>query len=79
MCWVYNNAIVTIIAAAGADSSFGLPGISKTPRNTQPAADLGTLKLVSTLTSYETYVAFTKWISRGWTYQEGTCFNDYLV
>jgi hypothetical protein len=35
---IYQNAEVTIIAAAGSDSKYGLPGVGKRHRDPQPSA-----------------------------------------
>jgi hypothetical protein len=68
---VYQNAWVTIVAAAGQDATFGLPGVDIRPRLPQPSAKIGDKLLVSTLPELKVVLKFSKWITRGWTYQEG--------
>ena len=62
---VYQNAELTIIAAAGHDASFGLLGISTRPRVQKPSLRLGNLQLASTLTDPKTHLQASKWIQRG--------------
>ncbi|KAK0661413.1 hypothetical protein DIS24_g2761 [Lasiodiplodia hormozganensis] len=67
---VYNNAQVTIIASAGEDSSFGLPGAGDRPRTRQPAAPINGHWIVSSLPEPQTQIRKARWSTRGWTYQE---------
>lgn len=69
---VYSNAIFTIIAAAGEDSAFGLPGISR-PRSKQPRINLNGQVWLSTLARWDMFVSESKWSTRAWTYQEAIC------
>lgn len=68
---VYQLATVTLIAACGEDASFGLPGISSTPRYKQPAIKINGRTWVSAQITLEERVIGSKWWSRAWTYQEG--------
>ncbi|KAL0939225.1 uncharacterized protein CTRU02_205835 [Colletotrichum truncatum] len=67
---IYENALLTIFASAGADSSAGLPGMHPTPRgSSQLVVEVAPdLKLVSPI-RYQN-IKKSKWESRGWTYQE---------
>jgi len=67
---VYKAAYATIIAATGTDASSGLPGIGRLPRKSQPSAVAGNRQLVSSLPPLSWALKGTKWITRGWTYQE---------
>ena len=67
---VYQNAWVTIVAAAGEDAHFGLPGVGGQRRLHQPSAKIGDEFLVSTLPDLSTVLGATVWATRGWTYQE---------
>ncbi|KAF4429672.1 ankyrin repeat-containing [Fusarium acutatum] len=69
---VYANAEVTLIAAAGKDSSAGLPGVPGRPRNQQPGALVQGHALVSIPPDPSLHVrSNSTWATRGWTYQEG--------
>ena len=68
---VYQSAELTIIAAAGDNADFGLPGISERSRLSQPAVKIGDRQLASTLTDPRKVLLASKWMQRGWTYQEG--------
>lgn len=67
---IYASAEVTIVAAAGEGPDYGLPGVSKTPRRTQPSAVVGKHYLVSSLRTPRDVVMSSKWASRAWTFQE---------
>jgi hypothetical protein len=71
MNFIYRKAQVTLIASAGEDPRYGLPGVSTTPRTPQPAASIQNVELVSILPRPEIAVQRSKWAERGWTYQEG--------
>ena len=66
---VYEQALATILAVTGTDSESGLPGISLA-RRTQPFVQLEMGTLVSTLCHLSHHTGRSKWITRGWTYQE---------
>jgi hypothetical protein len=66
---VYNCATLTIVAADGQNSAFGLPGVSRS-RLIQPSINVGEYDLVSALSNPVRDVRNSKWIGRGWTYQE---------
>lgn len=75
---IYNNSELNIIAAAGEDPSYGLPGIqSRNP--SQPCAQLGDYFLVSTLVDPTHSIQTSKWMSRAWTYQEGVLSRRRLI
>jgi Heterokaryon incompatibility protein (HET) len=67
---IYEGAYATIVACAGSNSSFGLPGVGSTPRKRQPSARVGNQLLVSTLPELSSVLQNTIWATRGWTYQE---------
>jgi len=63
---IYRGAKLTIIAAAGEDPSFGLPGISSAKRTTQPMIRVRGHWLVSSLADPALELRNSKWASRGW-------------
>jgi hypothetical protein len=67
---IYANAVATIIAAAGDDPGYGLSGVNGTLRMPQPQLRLRGHLLASTLPHPSVSVNRTKWVTRGWTYQE---------
>lgn len=75
---IYANARLTIIAAAGENPDYGLPGVRGTFRNSQPSLKV-THFMVSTLPHPRWSVGHSKWASRGWTYQEGLLSKRRLV
>jgi Heterokaryon incompatibility protein (HET) len=68
---IYANAVATIVAAAGADSSIGLPGAGHRPRRCQAQARIGHVVLRSTMPDPKLTIEMSKWMTRAWTYQEG--------
>ncbi|KAI1275901.1 heterokaryon incompatibility protein-domain-containing protein [Xylaria sp. FL0933] len=78
---VYKNAALTIVAAAGADESYGLPGVSR-PRPTRQLTykrDQEGYGLMSTLPLPHSSIAKSRWATRGWTYQEAILSRRRLV
>lgn len=75
---IYQNAQLTIVAAAGDDVTFGLPGVGDNSRTLhQKAIGPGLLSNVP-LTSYE-LLRRSKWMSRAWTLQEAIFSRRRLI
>jgi hypothetical protein len=68
---IYPNAIVTIVAAAGEDAAYGLPGVGSTKRTPQYESKTGQCTLRQVFPFQDYALRETKWASRAWTYQEG--------
>ncbi|KAH7142162.1 heterokaryon incompatibility protein-domain-containing protein [Dactylonectria macrodidyma] len=75
---IYNNAQLTIIAAAGKDPEHGLPGVSRRPLR-QPSAKIGKHFLVSSMPDPTKLIEVSDWNTRAWTYQEGLLSRRRLV
>lgn len=67
---IYENADLTIVAAAGTDETYGLPGVGQVPRTPQRTARFNGLRIVSTMTDPHASIQSSRWSSRGWTFQE---------
>ena len=65
---IYRGAFVTIIAAAGSGSDYGLPGVSR-PRKAATSFGIGSQAFVVIKNPSED-VESSMWNTRGWTYQE---------
>jgi hypothetical protein len=76
---IYNESHLTIIAAAGQDPHFGLPGVSSRIRRPQPYGTIGKHLLISTLPDPIHNIKSSKWMERGWTYQEGLLSRRRLI
>jgi hypothetical protein len=63
---IYKCAAMTIIAAAGHDPNYGLPGINGTVRSTQKAVRIGNHFVVQTLPHPSVSLSRSRWASRGW-------------
>lgn len=67
---IYNQASLTIIAAAGADPSYGLPGVSRARTYLSGAAVFDLYEYVPNPANPIPHVRGSVWATRGWTYQE---------
>jgi hypothetical protein len=63
---IYHGAVVTIIAAAGNDTSYGLPGIGSRPRVPQPSIKINGTTWVSGSENTHSPTRLSKWATRGW-------------
>lgn len=76
---IYASACLTIIAASSDGSIDGLPGIGQTQRVPQPAAQKDEHTFLSSLPDPAYLINQSKWMSRGWTYQEGLLSRRRLI
>jgi hypothetical protein len=76
---VYNRAQATIIAAAGDEPSFGLPGVGNRLRIPSVSAMIGNTSYVSVPPDPAHEIQGSKWNSRGWTYQETVLSKRRLI
>jgi hypothetical protein len=67
---VYKSAEITIVAAAGYDPAYGLPGVGLKSRIPQPAVKVQGKLLLSSLPNPMEEINASKWMERAWTYQE---------
>jgi hypothetical protein len=79
MSSIYGNAELTIIAAAGTNENHGLPGVRSTARLAQPTAEIGDIKIISTMRDPHTSIRSSKYSTRGWTFQEAILSRRRLV
>jgi hypothetical protein len=78
MDYIYSRAELTIIAAAGKDPHYGLPGVSSTHRIPQKYISIGDIELVQIVLD-EPALQDSLWASRAWTLQEGFLSRWRLV
>ena len=74
---IYKNALTTIVAADGNNAESGLSGVSR-PRYHQSSfwTNAGTIAYTFPHVSY--HLAMSKWVTRGWTYQEAILSRSCL-
>ncbi|KAF9630445.1 hypothetical protein BFW01_g1007 [Lasiodiplodia theobromae] len=85
MDYIYAQADLTIVAAAGNHADYGLPGVSTQPRFTRRSFKLGNYILSPNWGPVRLAGALKQstWMERGWTYQEALLsrrrlfFTDY--
>jgi len=76
---IYQNAYLTLIAAAGEDPTYGLPGVSVVPRWKPTPLNVESMTFMPVRTDLYTVLANSKWNTRGWTYQEALLSRRLLV
>lgn len=76
---IYQNAELTIIAAAGDGPQYGLPGINNRSRGAQRTCTIGNFDIISTMRHPHRTIQSSKWSSRGWTLQEAALSCRNLV
>ena len=75
---VYGSAYVTIIAGAGDDPTFGLPGVSTRARKLQVSVDTHGHRLIC-VPDIVQEIQGCNWSTRGWTLQENLLSRRRLV
>lgn len=75
---VYANASLTIINASGSDAQNGLPGVTSFARQPQKCVHIRKTAILE-LPCGEHELNSSKWLTRGWTYQEGYFSTRRLV
>jgi hypothetical protein len=67
---IFKGAELTIVAVAGEDENFGLPGVGSTPKRHQPYAKVGDIQVIASMPLPEILIKSSRWWTRGWTLQE---------
>jgi hypothetical protein len=79
---IYQNSLLTIVAASGEDSNAGLPGVIRDSRPGHPQQEVRTtaagVQLFLEIPSPPS-LALSKWNSRGWCFQEKLLSRRLLV
>ena len=75
---IYESASMTIIAAAGANSSYGLPGLSRA-RHGPPTTQIGRTTWSAGHATIASPLQFSPWYERAWTYQEAIFSHRRLI
>ncbi|KAF1842574.1 HET-domain-containing protein [Cucurbitaria berberidis CBS 394.84] len=78
---IYRGADLVIVAAAGQDKTYGLPGVSSTPssRNKVEIVRLNGITIFSIGQDPKLHIETSKWFTRGWIFQEGWLSKRLLV
>lgn len=76
---IYQNAELTIVAAAGNNSDFGIPGVQDRHQLGRECFKIGNLQFIETLPNTHYLLNRTTWSSRAWTFQEEKLSHRLLV
>lgn len=79
---IYSGSELTIIAAAGSNCEYGLPGASPSSparKGYQEVISKGDIALINSPARPENAIYTSTWASRGWTYQEGLLARRRLL
>ncbi len=76
---IYAGAELVIVAAAGADIEYGLPGVGPRKRTQQPYALVGKDLFVSTLSDLSSMLHVITWWQRAWCFQEALLSRRRLI
>lgn len=76
---IYRGADLTIVAAAGKDKYYGLPGVSVTKRTKDPAVHLKNATVFRIGEDPWYGIRNASWYKRAWTFQEGYLSKGLLV
>ncbi|KAK5556577.1 hypothetical protein LTR46_005089 [Exophiala xenobiotica] len=76
---VYSGAEITIVAAAGLDEDYGLPGVGLTTRAPQLRATVKHVQIVCTMIHPHETIVRSVWSTRGWAYQEAVLSRRRIV
>jgi len=67
---IYANSEPSIVAAAGDDPHYGLPGVGTIPRHLYSEVLLNGNTTLQFAVPGNTLLQYSVWMTRGWTYQE---------
>lgn len=76
---VYEDAVVTLVAASGSDANHGLPGAPSRPREFRPEIELDGLIISQKAAPIPYVVERSAWATRGWTFQEQFFSRRFLI
>ncbi|KAK8859718.1 Vegetative incompatibility protein HET-E-1 [Apiospora arundinis] len=76
---IYQNAELTIIAAAGMDETHGLPGVGGKARPCQQILRHQGVTVIWARRDPQSLIASSHWSTRGWTFQEAILSRRRLV
>jgi hypothetical protein len=77
---IYAAAYLTIVAASGANSWAGLPGMMPSSREVyQPSITIENLDIGLAVPNFWSSVINSPWVNRGWTFQERLFSNRMLI
>ncbi|OJD35882.1 uncharacterized protein BKCO1_14000148 [Diplodia corticola] len=76
---IYRNAELTIVAAAGANADYGIPGINGKPRPSRRRFRFGDLHVLELGPGIDEMLERSVWNERGWTLQEMVLSRRLLV
>lgn len=79
MHYIYEQSYLTIIAAAGANADYGIPGVANFRREKQLHIKIGNVNLLESSVRSWSDLQHSPWRLIGWTLQEGVLFRRRLI
>jgi hypothetical protein len=79
MDMIYHDAELTIVAAAGDDQNYGLPGVNSRLRRVQRTLRFGNYTILDSMSDPHYDIHASRWFKRAWTFQEGLLSRRSLV
>jgi hypothetical protein len=76
---IYSQAVLTIVMAAGKDTSTGLPGVRPNTRKMRQEIEIVGAYTLSPTITYDQAVNNSVWATRGWTFQERELSHELLI
>ncbi|KAL1612151.1 hypothetical protein SLS60_000375 [Paraconiothyrium brasiliense] len=78
---IYGGAYLTIVAATSAEPTedYSIPGVGITRKDQQIIETVDGLRFVNALPDYNDSLKTTRWVTRGWTFQEGLLSRRCLI
>ncbi|GFN15265.1 HET domain-containing protein [Aspergillus tubingensis] len=76
---IYNQSYLTLVAMAGSDAHYGLPGINAQRRSPQWTGQTQGVYLLKDIDDCDGMYLSSKWKTRGWTFQEAILSPRLLI
>ncbi|PYH66611.1 HET domain-containing protein [Aspergillus vadensis CBS 113365] len=76
---IYNQSYLTLVAMAGSDAHYGLPGTNSKRRSPMWTGQTQGIYLLQDIDAYNKICQSSKWQTRGWTFQEAILSPRLLV
>ncbi|KAE8406891.1 heterokaryon incompatibility protein-domain-containing protein [Aspergillus pseudonomiae] len=76
---IYRRSVVTLVAMAGEDACYGLPGVSSKQRDTAISVCTQGIFMIQMHPDYALNLRNSKWSTRSWTFQEAVLSSRLIL